>query len=147
MRDTMANVKDEMPFEERRRKLLAEGALLRIGIMDARVTVRSNLNAESLAKSAVKRMFGSVSSTFSGLFASKGGSGMQMPSLQSLQSYSPYLLSAISLLSKRSLRKPLLYGGIISAGAAMAYYLTRKRSDAIAADAEADPAAAEADFL
>ena len=127
MRETMADLKDDMPFDERRRKLLAEGALLRIGIMDARTAVRANLNAESLAKSAMKRMFRSVSTTLGGVFSSTGGG--HFPSLQSLQALSPYLLSGISLLSKRSLRKPLLYGGIISIGAGLAYYFTRKRSN------------------
>jgi hypothetical protein len=120
----MPDFKDDMPVEMRRRKLLAEGALLRMGIMEARATVRANLNPESLAKSAVQRMAGSVAATVAGLFSGKGRINLQM-----LQSLSPYLLGGISLLSKRRLRKPLLYGGIVSVGAALAYYLTRRSSD------------------
>lgn len=112
--------KQDVPLEERKRKLLAEGALFRIGIMQARGTVRANLNAESLAKGAFNRIVGAVSSTFSGALSGKGGG----PSLQSL---SPLLIGGISLLSKRYLRKPLLYGAVISAGGAFAYYLTRRK--------------------
>jgi len=113
---------DEVPLQERKRRLLAEGALFRIGIMEARSTVRANLNAESLAKGALNRIVGAVSSTFSGAFSAKGGGN--------LQSLSPLLIGGISLLSKRYLRKPLFYGSVISAGAAFAYYLTRKQDRA-----------------
>jgi hypothetical protein len=133
MRETMADVKDGMSVAERRRKLLAEGALLRLGVMESRATVRENLNAESLAKSAMRRVLGTVSATVGGLFSGKGA-GLNLQSLQSLQSLSPLLIGGISLLSRRALRKPLFYGGIISIGAAAAYYLTRQRPVAETAD-------------
>ncbi|WP_034296321.1 hypothetical protein [Herbaspirillum sp. RV1423] len=114
--------KTDVPLEERKRKLLAEGALFRIGIMQARGTVRANLTAESLAKGALSRIVGAVSSTFGAAFSGKRGG--------TLQSLSPLLIGGISLLSKRYLRKPLLYGTVISAGAAFAYYLTRREDRA-----------------
>jgi hypothetical protein len=114
--------KSDVPLEERKRRLLAEGALFRIGIMEGRSTVRANLNAESLAKGALTRLIGAVSSTFSGALFSKGRSN--------LQSLSPLLIGGISLLSKRYLRKPLLYGGVVGVGAVVAYYLTRKKGRA-----------------
>lgn len=132
----MPDFKDDMPVEMRRRKLLAEGALLRMGIMEARATVRANLNPESLAKSAVQRMAGSVAATVAGLFSGKAGVNLQM-----LQSLSPYLLGGISLLSKPRLRKPLLYGSIVSVGAALAYYLTRRPSDEVAEEDTSVPMA------
>ena len=122
--------KPDVPLEERKRKLLAEGALFRIGIMQARGTVRANLNAESLAKGAFNRIVGAVSSTFSGALSGKGGSN--------LQSLSPLLIGGISLLSKRYLRKPLLYGAVISAGGAFAYYLTRRKDRQQSVDAGVD---------
>jgi len=122
--------KTDVPLEERKRKLLAEGALFRIGIMQARGTVRANLNAESLAKGAFNRIIGAVSSTFSGALSGKGGSN--------LQSLSPLLIGGISLLSKRYLRKPLLYGAVISAGGAFAYYLTRRKDRQHGVDAGVD---------
>jgi len=124
--------KPDVPLEERKRKLLAEGALFRIGIMQARGTVRANLNAESLAKGALNRIVGAVSATFSGTLSGKGGN---------LQSLSPLLIGGISLLSKRYLRKPLLYGAVISAGGAFAYYLTRRkdRQQGVAAEEASTP--------
>lgn len=124
--------KPDVPLEERKRKLLAEGALFRIGIMQARGTVRANLNAESLAKGAFNRIVGAVSSTFSGALSGKSGSN--------LQSLSPLLIGGISLLSKRYLRKPLLYGAVISAGGAFAYYLTRRKDREQSAGADTDDA-------
>jgi len=123
---------DEVPLQERKRRLLAEGALFRIGIMDARSTVRANLNAESLAKGALNRIVGAVSATFSGAFSAKSGGN--------LQSLSPLLIGGISLLSKRYLRKPLFYGTVISAGAAFAYYLTRQQDSAQQSDGDATEA-------
>jgi len=113
-----------MSNEVRRRKLLAEGALYRIGIMDARERVRANLNASSLAKSAMRRMGGALSSGIGDLFSGKAGN--------TLQSLAPLLISGASMLSKRYLRKPLLYWGILGAGVVLARYLARKnraRSD------------------
>lgn len=122
--------KPDVPLEERKRRLLAEGALFRIGILEGRGHVRANLNAESLAKGAMNRIVGAVSSTFSGAFSGKGGGN--------LQSLSPLLIGGISLLSKRYLRKPLLYGTVISAGAAFAYYLTRRQDRARGAESLSD---------
>ncbi len=123
--------KPDVPLEERKRRLLAEGALFRIGILEGRSTVRANLNAESLAKGALNRIVGAVSSTLAGAFSGKGGGN--------LQSLSPLLIGGISLISKRYLRKPLLYGTVISAGAAFAYYLTRRQDRARSAEATPDP--------
>jgi len=121
MKKDMADAKKSMPLEVRRRKLLAEGALYRIGIVAAREHVQSNLNAPSLAKSAMRRMGGAVSASIGGLFTGKAGA--------TLQSLSPLLISGASLLSKRYLRKPLLYCSIVGAGVALAYYFSRKNDE------------------
>jgi len=124
MKKNMLDAEDRMSNEVRRRKLLAEGALYRIGIMDARERVRANLNASSLAKSAMRRMGGALSSGIGDLFSGKAGN--------TLQSLTPLLISGASMLSKRYLRKPLLYWGILGAGVVLARYLARKnraRSD------------------
>lgn len=114
----MTEPKYDMSIKERRRKLLAEGALLRMGIMAARGTVRANLNTGFMAKIAMNRLVGTVASTFSGAFSSQG---------TGLQSLSPLFIGGLSLLSKRWLYKPLLYAGIISVGTAV-FCLARKRS-------------------
>src|SRR5450830_818242 len=124
MKKNMLDAEDRMSNEVRRRKLLAEGALYRIGIIDARERVRANLNASSLAKSAMRRMGGALSSGIGDLFSGKAGN--------TLQSLTPLLISGASMLSKRYLRKPLLYWVILGAGVVLARYLARKnraRSD------------------
>lgn len=105
-------------LEERKRKLLAEGALFRVGIMQARGVVSANMSAESLARNMLGRVAGTLSSAFHGTFSGKGSN---------LQSLSPLLISGLSLLARRSMRKPVLYGAIISASAVGAYYLARRR--------------------
>jgi hypothetical protein len=113
--------KSEVPSEERKRRLLAEGALFRIGLMEGRSTVRASLDAQSMAKGALSRIAGAVSSMAGGNFFGKGSS---MQSLLSL------LIGGISLLPRRHLRKPLLYGSIISAGVVVACYLSRRQNKA-----------------
>lgn len=112
------NSKSAVSLEERKRTLLAEGALFRARIIQARGTVSAGLSAESLAKGMLSRVVGTFSSLLSGAFAGK---------ISNLQTLSPLLFGGISLLSRRSLRKPLLYGLVISASAACAYYLARGR--------------------
>ena len=117
--------KDHMTREQRRRKLLAEGALYRFGIIEARAQVHANLNAPSLAKSVMGKISGLLGTGLGGLFSGAGSS--------TLQSLSPLLVSGLSMLSRRYLRKPLLYYGIIGAGVALARYLVRKTDTASAA--------------
>lgn len=134
---------DGMTHEERKRKVLAQGALYRLGVMEAREVVRENLSAESLAKTALNRVFHAATSVFGG-----GKSLQSLKSLKSLSSASgvnmqtvtPLLLTGVSLLSKRWLRKPLMYGGILSAVGGLAYYLSRRRSSG--ADEEGGDASA-----
>lgn len=121
--------KSEVPSEERKRRLLAEGALLRIGLMEGRDTVRANLDAQSLARGALSRLAGAVASMAGGGFFGRGGS---------MQSLSSLLIGGISLLPRRYVRKPLLYGSIISAGMVVAYCLRRRRNEAQQAGAAGD---------
>ena len=52
-----------------------------------------------------------------------------------LQALSPLLIGGVSLLTKRYLRKPLMYGSVISAVASLAYYLSKKKKRS---DSDAD---------
>ncbi|MFL9924160.1 hypothetical protein PQR62_07785 [Herbaspirillum lusitanum] len=115
----MPDIDQGMTLEERKRKVLAQGALYRLGVIEARTVVRSNLNAESLAKGAFKRIAGAASSVLGGTLSSGA----------SLQSLSPLVIGAMSLMSKRYLRKPLMYGGVITAVAGLAFYLSRRNRD------------------
>lgn len=96
--------KSDVQLTERKRRLVAEGALLRIGIIEGRRTLRANLTAASLAKGALHRIVSAVSL----------GAGGNLRSL---------LIGGV--LSRPYLRKPLFY---VAAAAALAYYLTRKRA-------------------
>lgn len=126
-----------MTHEERKRKVLAQGALYRLGVMEAREVVRESLSAESLAKGALSRV---------GRFAaSLVGGGKTMRSIKSiasgglggvnLQSVTPLLVTGASLLSRRWLRKPLLMGGVIAAVGGLAYYVSQRGAPA---DEDAD---------
>jgi hypothetical protein len=119
---------DGMTHEERKRKVLAQGALYRLGVMEAREVVRHNLSAESLAKGALSR-----AAHFATSFIGGGKTLQSIKSLAagglggvSLQSVTPLLITGVSLLSRRWLRKPLLYGGIISVVGGLAYYLSQR---------------------
>ncbi len=138
-----------MTHEERKRKVLAQGALYRLGVMEARQVVRENLSAESLAKGALSRVGHFAASLFGGgkavqsikSIASGGLGGVN------LQSVTPLLVTGASLLSRRWLRKPLLMGGVIAAVGGLAYYFSQ-RGEPVDEDAEAlqgppDPGAGE----
>ncbi|MBV8622802.1 MAG: hypothetical protein JO174_04870 [Herbaspirillum sp.] len=126
-----------MTHEERKRKVLAQGALYRLGVMEARQVVRENLSAESLAKGALSRVGHFAASLFGGgktirsikSIASGGLGGIN------LQSVTPLLVTGASLLSRRWLRKPLLMGGIIAAVGGLAYYISQRGAPA---DQDAD---------
>ncbi|MBO9536383.1 hypothetical protein [Herbaspirillum sp.] len=119
---------DGMTHEERKRKVLAQGTLYRQGILEAREVVRHNLNPESLAKGALSR-----AAHFAASFIGGGKAVRSIKSLAAgglgganLQSVAPLLITGVSLLSKRWLRKPLLYGGIITAVGGLAYYFSHR---------------------
>ena len=119
----MSDQKEQMSNEQRRRKLLAEGALYRFGIMEAREQVRAGLTTTGLAKSAfgrMGRMSGALGASVSSLFSGGGNAG------KILQSVTPFLMSAVSLVSKRYVRKSVMYYGIITASILLARYLVRK---------------------
>ncbi|WP_432240057.1 hypothetical protein [Herbaspirillum robiniae] len=119
---------DGMTHEERKRKVLAQGALYRLGVMEARQVVRENLSAESLAKGALSRV-GHFAASFVGggktVQSIKSLAGGNFANLN-LQSVTPLLMTGASLLSRRWLRKPLMYGGIIAAVGGLAYYFTQR---------------------
>lgn len=116
----MSAHKDKISNEQRRRKLLAEGALYRFGIIEARDQIRAGLTATGIAKSLLGRMSGVLGTSVSGLFSGRGNVA------QLLQFLTPLLVSGVSLFSKRYVRKSVLHYGIISATVLLARYLVRK---------------------
>ena len=128
---TQNNHDDAMSTAERKRKLLAEGSLLRLGILDARATVRDSLAPEALVKGAMGQVSGALRS-FAGVALSGKGGGA------TVQLLAPFLFRTIGKLSKNRFYKTLLYAGT---AAAMSYYLVRKRKAKAADDADQDRAA------
>ncbi|HZG19168.1 MAG TPA: hypothetical protein VE092_04050 [Herbaspirillum sp.] len=126
-----------MTHEERKRKVLAQGALYRLGVMEAREVVRENLSAESLAKGALSRVGHFAASLFGGGKAVQSIKSLSSGGLGNLnlQTVTPLLMTGASLLSRRWLRKPLLMGGVIAAVGGLAYYFSQR---AAPADAQAE---------
>ncbi|NQE51265.1 hypothetical protein [Herbaspirillum rubrisubalbicans] len=126
--DRMTDPDHGMTHEERKRKVLAQGALYRLGVMEAREVVRENLSAESLAKGALSRvghfavsLFGGGKTVQSIKSISAGGLGSV-----NLQTVMPLLMTGASLLSRRWLRKPMLLGGVMAAVGGLAYYFSQR---------------------
>lgn len=119
-----------MTHEERKRKVLAQGALYRLGVMEAREVVRHNLRPESLAKGALSRAAHFATSFFGGGKTLQSIKSLAAVGLDgaSLKSVTPLLLTGLSLVPRRWLRKPLMYGGIISVVGGLVYYFSQ-RSD------------------
>lgn len=117
-----------MTHEERKRKVLAQGALYRLGVMEAREVVRENLSAESLAKGVLSRVGHFAVSLF--------GGGRTVQSIKSLtagglgnlnlQTVTPLLMTGASLLSRRWLRKPLMLGSVVAVVGGLAYYFSQR---------------------
>ncbi|MBB3213940.1 hypothetical protein FHW67_003246 [Herbaspirillum sp. Sphag1AN] len=135
----MADHMDKMSKEQRRRKLLAEGALYRFGIIEAREQVRAGLTPTGLAKSAASRFSSALGTGVSSLFSGGGNAG------KIVQSLTPLLVSGMSLLSKRYVRKSFLYYGIITAGVLLARYVARKAKNTDAPDDAAEGASSGED--
>lgn len=134
----MSDQDQGMTHEERKRKILAQGALYRLGVMEAREVVRENLSAESLAKGALSRVGHFAASLFGG-----GRTVQSIKSLKSLsgglgnlnlQTVTPLLMTGASLLSRRWLRKPLMMGGVIAAVGGLAYYFSQRGGSRDASD-------------
>ena len=93
-------------LEERKKHLIAEGALYRSRFHYSKDVVAANLHAESLAKAAVNHLMATAYTAFAGSGGLKG---------LNLQSILPLLISGVSILSKRSLIKPLFRGVLVIA--------------------------------
>lgn len=98
---------------QRKKLLIAQGALYRLGLVESKNALRMNLQPDALAKSAFNGVVDTVSARL--------GKGLSLRNIgdANLQAFLPLLISVISLLAKRkSLIKPLLIGAaaIVAAG-------------------------------
>jgi hypothetical protein len=92
---------------QRKKLLIAQGAMFRLGLIESTYAVHTNLQPDVLAKSALNSLVTSASSAL--------GHGISLRNLggANFQTLLPIAISVISLLIKRrSLIKPLLIGAI-----------------------------------
>lgn len=107
----MANdrLSETSPIALRKKQLVVQGALYRADLSLATKAIRTNLNTESLATNLITEI---AIAAFSAL---KSRTGLNVANLQTAI---PLVLSGISLLTKKSLIKPILRGVAIAASVA-----------------------------
>lgn len=122
---------DNLPIEERKKKLIAQGAAFRAQVILAKNNAHASLHPDRFVKGALNHITGMAMAAF------KNGSaahavGMNLPEIL------PLVVTGISALSKRSLLKPVLRGAVIAgtvAAIAMLVLNRKKRASAAAAAA------------
>ena len=103
---------------QRKLQLLREGGAYRDEILRCRDGVRSHMPGGTLSKGLLGRIAGTAYAMVKkqpGLF-----------SFSRLQSLAPILVTGVSILSKRPIRKSLFVGGILIAAASTAAYLSNR---------------------
>jgi hypothetical protein len=118
-----SNFDPNRTLAERKLRLLQEGAAFRAELIRCRDVVRSNMNGGSLTKSLFGRVVGmayTMVAKHPGLF-----------NRSRLQTLAPLLVTGVSLLSKRSLRKSLVVGSILIAAVSAATYFSAKNNRAV----------------
>jgi hypothetical protein len=112
----------EQDIAQRKRKLLAEGAVYRAGLAASMQDVRHNLSADSLARRAA----GFVATTALGMVKKRAGIGIGGGI--GMQSLLPLAIEAFSLFSKKPyLKKMLRTAAIVAAVAGAANMFMRKK--------------------
>jgi hypothetical protein len=108
-----------MPYSDlsqRKKKLLADGALHRANMMMARADIAAGIQPGALAKDALGHFSSAAKvlllNTLRGAAANPG-------------KLSPLLITGLSLLSKKAVRKPLMIAGIAGGAIAGAIYLSK----------------------
>lgn len=99
-----------------KQRLIAEGALYRVGVVHAKACVSQALRPEALLHQAVQQAVGYAGARVETLLAPNG------PRLQALM---PVLLTTLSFIARKKLVKPAL--GAVAAAAGLLWYLRRRR--------------------
>jgi hypothetical protein len=105
---------------QKKKLLIAQGAMFRLGLIESTQAVRTNLQPDMLARSALNNLMTGASSALGHGFSLKSLSGTN------LQTLLPIAISVISLLLKRrSLIKPSLVGAVaIGAASTIARFIS-----------------------
>jgi uncharacterized membrane protein len=116
---------------DRKKKLIAQGALYRVEVLHATQMTRASLRPDALARGAFHQLQGVALS----MFSKKTGIGLGAGA----QALLPLLLSAApALLRKKSLWKPALRGTLVAAAiAAATVFLSKEKTPPAHSDADA----------
>lgn len=101
---------------ERKKKLLADGALHRANILIARADISAGVQPGALTREAI----GHFSGTARSLLIETARGVLSNPAR-----LSPLLMTGVSLLSKKAIRKPLIYAGVAGGAIAGIIYLSK----------------------
>lgn len=108
---------------QKKKLLIAQGAMFRLGLVESAQAVRTNLQPDMLARSALNNLMTGASSAL--------GHGLSLKSLSgtNIQTLLPIAISVISLLlKKRSLIKPSLAGAVaLAAATAVTRFVSAKK--------------------
>lgn len=117
-----SNFDRKRSLAERKLRLLQEGAAFRAEMIKSRDIVRSNMNGGALTQNLFGRVIGiaySMIAKHPGLFKASR-----------LRSLAPLLVTGVSLLSKRSVRKSLVVGSVLIAAVGAATYFSGRNNKA-----------------
>lgn len=131
------NERNRQPtVQQRKSMLIAQGALYRLGVSEAKNAVRSNLQMDALAKGAIDHLVANASGMFGNLLSLKSFRN------GNVQTLLPLLITGISFLSKRRfLLKPVIAGvATLAAAGTLVSFLSRRRNRTQSAIAAADKA-------
>lgn len=107
---------------QRKKMLVAQGAMYRLGLVKSKNELQANLHPDVLAKSALNSFVTTASTALGHGFNLRNLSGAN------LQTILPVVISVVSLLAKRkALIKPLLIGAIALAAASGIARLVAKK--------------------
>ncbi|MBC7413802.1 MAG: hypothetical protein H7327_02580 [Herminiimonas sp.] len=111
-----------LSYDQRKKALIAEGALRRQQIEVSREILRENLQADRIAKNAVSHFTTAAYAAVDNIFS------WNMLRNGNLQTLLPFAASAYSLVTRRKLIVPILRGAVVaSAIGGAVYLLTRKK--------------------
>ena len=108
---------------DRKKMLIAQGALFRSEVMDAKEAARVSLHPDNLAHGAFQRLMHAALNAFA---------RHTIPGLAGLdwETILPWVISGVSVLSKTPARKKLMRGALVLGGAGIAASLVLNRKKA-----------------
>ncbi len=116
----------EKALAHRKAQLLLDGAVYRIGIVQAKTNVLQSLHAETLVRNVGQHLLGVIGMRLNNLFT---------PNVRKVggqfQTLMPLAVTAFTFLSGKKLLKPVIGGGLLltAVGAVVALALRRKRPE------------------